>query len=177
MDFDKKIINCTSTLGDCTEKYQISYDHLLVACGMVTNTFGIEGVHEHAYFLKDISDAKKIRGRVIECFERASQPGVSEKEKWNLLHFAVVGGGPTGIEFSAELYDFVRDDMANLYPELSSMVTMTVFDVSPRILNGFDDSLSKYAMARFERQGIQLRLSTITNLVHELTRRNRSFKS
>ena len=54
-------------------------------------------------FLKDISDARRIRQRVIECFEHASQPGVTDEEIFGALHFVVVGGGPTGIEFSAEL--------------------------------------------------------------------------
>jgi hypothetical protein len=35
-----------------------------------------------------------------------------------LLNFAVVGGGPTGIEWSAELCDMIEEDMSKLYPEL-----------------------------------------------------------
>ncbi|CAG8609016.1 8266_t:CDS:10, partial [Ambispora leptoticha] len=102
-DLDNQIVNCTSNLEKKRDKFSIPYDTLVIAVGANSNTFGIPGVGEHALFLKDVSDARKIRQRVIECFEHASQPGVSEETKLGLLHFAVVGGGPTGVEFSAEL--------------------------------------------------------------------------
>lgn len=62
------------------------------------------GVKENAYFLKDVKDARKIRSRILECFELASQPTLTDLERRNLLHFAIVGGGPTGIEFAAGEY-------------------------------------------------------------------------
>lgn len=59
-------------------------------------TFGIPGVSAHAYFLKDVRDAAKIRARILECFELACQPTVTDEERRNLLNFVIVGGGPTG---------------------------------------------------------------------------------
>ena len=41
-------------------------------------------------------------------FELATQPSVSEEERRRLLHFVIVGGGPTGVEFGAEFYDFLK---------------------------------------------------------------------
>lgn len=55
-----------------------------------------------------MSDARKIRNRILSNFELALEPGIAEKEKQRLLHTVIVGGGPTGIEFGAELYDFVE---------------------------------------------------------------------
>ena len=66
---------------------------MVIAVGANSNTFGIKGVGENALFLKDVSDARRIRQRVIECFEHASH--VTKQEALGLLHFAVVGGGPT----------------------------------------------------------------------------------
>ncbi|CAG8783244.1 17300_t:CDS:2, partial [Cetraspora pellucida] len=120
--------------------------------GANSNTFGIPGVGDYALFLKDISDARKIRQRVIECFEHASQPNVTKEEAAGLLHFAVVGGGPTGIEFSAELHDFITEDMARLYPNLINSVSMTVYDIAPQILGSFDQSLRDYAIKKFTRK-------------------------
>jgi NADH dehydrogenase FAD-containing subunit len=68
-----------------------------------SNTFGLPGVEEHCLFLKTTTDARKIRQRIVECFEHAEQPTTSHEEKQNLLHFVIVGGGPTGVEFAAEL--------------------------------------------------------------------------
>lgn len=50
-------------------------------------------------FLKDVGDARKIRNRILACFEAAALPTTSEEMKKTLLNFAVVGGGPTGIEW------------------------------------------------------------------------------
>lgn len=33
-----------------------------------------------------------------------------------LLHMVVVGGGPTGIEFAAELQDFFKEDLEKWFP-------------------------------------------------------------
>jgi NADH dehydrogenase FAD-containing subunit len=90
---------------------------LVIAVGAYSNTFGIPGVKEHAFFLKEVNDARKIRQRLVDCkyadlidqsfitivnvfflilgFEYASQPGLTNKEKEDRLHFVVVGGGPT----------------------------------------------------------------------------------
>jgi NADH dehydrogenase FAD-containing subunit len=123
--------------------FTLHYDKLIIAVGAYSQTFGIPGVKEHAHFLKDVKDARKIRGRILECFEQASQPLLSDQERRNLLNFCVVGGGPTGIEFSAELHDLVHAEMKDHYPALAKLVQITVFDVAPSILGSFDRSLQK----------------------------------
>ncbi|KAL0353157.1 UNVERIFIED_CONTAM: External alternative NAD(P)H-ubiquinone oxidoreductase B2, mitochondrial [Sesamum angustifolium] len=65
--------------------------------GARPNTFNIPGVAENCHFLKEIEDAQKIRRTIIDCFERASLPNLSEEEREKILHFVVVGGGPTGL--------------------------------------------------------------------------------
>lgn len=92
-------------------------------------------------------------------FETAVLPTTSETMKRQLLNFAVVGGGPTGIEWSAELHDIIREDMAKLYPELIKYYKITVYDVSSQVLGMFDDKLAKYAMDTFKREGIQIKTS------------------
>ena len=57
--------------------------------------------------LQEVADAQKIRNRILSNFEVALEPGVSDAERSRLLHTVIVGGGPTGVEFGAELYDFV----------------------------------------------------------------------
>lgn len=92
-------------------------------------------------------------------FETASLPTTSEEMKKQLLNFAVVGGGPTGIEFSAELHDLISEDMAKLYPELMQYYKITVYDVADKVLSMFDDKLAKYAVERFTREGIDVKTS------------------
>lgn len=61
-------------------------------------------IEKHAHFLKSIEDAVNIRSRLMDAFESANYPGVTEEEKRRLLRFVVVGGGPTGVEYAAELH-------------------------------------------------------------------------
>lgn len=114
-------------------------------------------VKENAYFLKDVGDARKIRNRLLSCFEIAALPTTPAELKRHYLNFAVVGGGPTGIEWSAELYDMVHEDMKRLYPELIPYVKITVYDVASTVLSMFDERLSKYAMKTFHRNGIDIK--------------------
>ena len=139
--------------------FRMGYDKLVVAVGCYSQTFGTPGVREHAYFLMDVGDARKIRKRLLSCFETAALPTTSEEMKRQLLNFAVVGGGPTGIEWSAELHDIIKEDMTRLYPELVGYPKITVYDVAPTVLNMFDEKLSNYAMKTFRREGIAIKTS------------------
>lgn len=139
--------------------FRMPYDKLVVAVGCYNQTFGTPGVKEHAYFLKDVGDARKIRQRLLSCFETASLPTTSEEMKKQLLNFAVVGGGPTGIEWSAELHDIIKEDMTRYYPDLVDKARITVYDVAPTVLNMFDEKLANYAMNHFRRSGIEIKTS------------------
>ncbi|KAJ3391054.1 hypothetical protein HDU84_006569 [Entophlyctis sp. JEL0112] len=159
VDFANKRVHCSSSFeGFSRDSFSVQYDSLVLAIGAVSNTFNIPGVAEHALFLKDVNDARKIRSRIMECFEHASQPNISDAEKAKLLHFAVVGGGPTGVEFLAELHDFITEDVISLYPDLRPFLSMSINEAGKKILGAFDDKLSQYAGERFKRKGIELKL-------------------
>lgn len=145
-------------------EYVVEYDKLVIAVGSISQTFGIEGVHEHASFLRDVGDARHIRLRVLQAFEKAAMPITSDEDRKKLLNFAVVGGGPTGIEFAAELHDLVHEDLAKLYPSLLKFVNITIYDIAPKVLPMFDKKLADYATSHFTRQGINIKTE------HHLTR-------
>lgn len=107
IDPKQKLVHCVGDVGGEELKFQLPYDKLVVGAGSVSNTFGVKGVQEHAFFLKDLSDARKIRMRILKNLEAANIPGESVKTRRKLLQFAVVGGGPTGVELCAELHDFL----------------------------------------------------------------------
>lgn len=73
--------------------FDLDYDKLVITVGCYSQTFGTPGVKENAFFLKDVADARKIRQRLLDCFEFANSPNASEQMKKYLLNFAVVGGG------------------------------------------------------------------------------------
>lgn len=85
--------------------------------------------------MQEVEDAQKIRRTVIDCFEKASIPTVSDEERKRILHFAIVGGGPSGVEFAAELHDFVNEDLVKLYPGVKDIVKITLLEAGDHILN------------------------------------------
>ena len=144
---------------DNGQRFDVSYDKLVIGVGCYNQTFGIEGVRQHAFFLKDVGDARRVRKRILECFEIASLPTTTDAFRKQLLTFAIVGGGPTGMEFAAELSDLISQDMTKIYPSFASLVRIIVFDTMPTVLSGFDAQLSGYAMAHFKREKVDIRTS------------------
>ena len=55
--------------------------------------------------------------------------GISEEEKKRLLHCVVIGGGPTGVEFSGELSDFIMRDVRDRYTHVKDYVKVTLIEV------------------------------------------------
>jgi len=167
IDFENKTLQCvpatprpsisdTSNAQASQDSFTLHYDKLVIAVGAYSQTFNVPGVKEHAHFLKDIKDARAIRTRVLECFEQAAQPTVTDSQRRNSLHFCIVGGGPTGVEFAAELHDLLHTDIKRHYPALADLAKISLFDVAPNILGGFDSGLQEYATKKFKREGIRL---------------------
>mmetsp|Transcript_4966 Transcript_4966/g.21282 ORF Transcript_4966/g.21282 Transcript_4966/m.21282 type:complete len:519 (-) Transcript_4966:150-1706(-) len=141
----------------------IDYDALVIAVGARNTTFGVSGVAEHALFLKELSDARAIRRTIIRNFEMASFAGTSEEDRERLLSFVIVGGGPTGVEFAAELHDLIRQDLSWQYPELVAQVTIRLIERGD-VLGAFDQGLRDYCRTRFARQGIQIVRAQVTEV-------------
>ncbi|VFQ61775.1 unnamed protein product [Cuscuta campestris] len=124
--------------------------------GARVNTFNTPGVLENCHFLKEVEDAQSNRRAVIDCFEKAVLPELSEEERRTNLHFVIVGGGPTGIEFAAELHDFVHEDLVKIYPSVKDLVRITIIQSGDHILNTFDERISSFAEQKFQRDGIEV---------------------
>jgi len=162
---EERIVRCRGA-QESTE-FTIGYDALVIAVGGTVNTFGIPGVRKHALFLKEVSDARAIRQRIIECFERASQPTISTEERKRLLHFVVIGGGPTGVEFAAEMHDFLVEDLKRLYPNCADELRISLFEAGDALLSSFDATLSAYTAKLFRRQNIEVHTGALVTSVDE----------
>jgi NADH dehydrogenase FAD-containing subunit len=165
IDKENKKIKCKSEFDE--EEFDLEYDELIIGVGAIVNTYNTPGVKENAYFLKELWDARRIRQKIIECLEKAATPTISLEERKRLLNFIVVGGGPTGVEFAAELHDFVTEDLIKWFPVVSKEVKITLVEATDNILRGFDQALRKYARKLFVRQEINLKLEAF---VKEITK-------
>ncbi|KAL2802994.1 pyridine nucleotide-disulfide oxidoreductase-domain-containing protein [Aspergillus granulosus] len=180
LDLERKVVLCEPTVvkGGVTEThaeegggfrltkkwekgepFEIPYDKLVISVGAISRTFRTPGVKDNAIFFRDIGDSRRVRRRVRECFELAILPTTSPEMRRHLLHFAIVGAGPTGTELAASLRDFIKSELITLYPALEGTPQISLYDVAPKVLSMFDESLSRYAMDTMKREGIDVRTS------------------
>eukprot|EP00560_Eucampia_antarctica_P006355 CAMPEP_0197825468 /NCGR_PEP_ID=MMETSP1437-20131217/2537_1 /TAXON_ID=49252 ORGANISM="Eucampia antarctica, Strain CCMP1452" /NCGR_SAMPLE_ID=MMETSP1437 /ASSEMBLY_ACC=CAM_ASM_001096 /LENGTH=598 /DNA_ID=CAMNT_0043425471 /DNA_START=83 /DNA_END=1876 /DNA_ORIENTATION=- len=156
IDIENKTVFCESVVcegNSCTiEDFDVQYDKLIFAVGAQTNTFGIPGVREYCCFLKQVDDARRIRTALVNCFERANLPNLTDEKREAILTFAVIGAGPTGVEFASELRDFVEQDGPKYYPNLLKHVRIKVIEASPTVLAPFDKTLQEEAVRQLTRK-------------------------
>ncbi|CAE7190752.1 unnamed protein product [Rhizoctonia solani] len=145
----------------------IPYDYLVYAVGAETQTFGIPGVREHACFMKELQDAEKLRTTVMDCIESAAFKDQSDDEIDRLLHCVVVGGGPTGVELSGELHDFLKEDLENWYPDIAPRLRITLIEALPNVLPTFSRELIKYTESTFKENKIDVMTKTMVKEIKE----------
>eukprot|EP00752_Nemacystus_decipiens_P005671 g5132.t1 len=143
---------------------ELSYDKLVYAVGTQTGTFGVPGVREHCYMLKEANDARLLRAAIVNILEEACLPGVTDEEKKRLLSFVVIGAGPTGVEFTGELTDLIGNDVPRLFPELIGLINLTVVS-SGKVLPMFEEVLQNRGLNLLQSQGIQVLLGNVASEV------------
>jgi NADH dehydrogenase FAD-containing subunit len=155
IDPETRTISCYSIVCDghpCEpEEFSVNYDRLLFSVGAQTNTFGTPGVEDYCNFLKQVGDANTIKDAIVNCFESAALPNMNEEDIRRELSFVIVGAGPTGVEFAAELLDFVEEDGQRFYRDLLPYVSIKIVDAGPSILAPFEDGMKNEAISRLTR--------------------------
>ena len=134
----------------------LAYDELVIATGSQYNYFGHDDWRDHAPGLKTIHEARLIRHRLLTAFERAErEPDPVERRR--ILHFVVIGGGPTGVEMAGAISELgrymVSHDFRNIEPE---DMAVTLVEAGPRILAAFPEKLAAYAHQYLQRIGVRV---------------------
>ena len=144
-----------------TDGPAIPYDFLILATGSVSHFFGVPGASEYAFPLKTLEQGVALRTRILCCFERAALEPDPERRR-RLLTFAIVGGGPTGVEFAGALAELVRGPLVKDYPTLDFReVRVILLEAADGLLVGLPERLRAYAFARLGRMGVEVRLQAI----------------
>lgn len=136
---------------------QIAYDSLVIATGATHAYFGHDTWTAHAPGLKTLADALHIRQRILYAFERAELATTSdERDEW--LHFAIVGGGPTGVELAGTLAEIARHTLQNEFRHIDPRrATVRLIEAGPRVLANFPEKLSASAERHLHRLGVEVR--------------------
>lgn len=134
----------------------IGYDYLLLASGSTHTYFGHDQWAADAPGLKTLNDALQIRRRVLLAFERAETAAdPAQRDAW--LSFAVVGGGPTGVELAGTLAEIARKTLRREFRHIDpAHARVRLIEAGPRVLAGFPESLSAKAREQLERLGVEV---------------------
>lgn len=134
----------------------VSYDYLVLATGSQASWFGHDEWQKHSTGLKSLSEATRIRERLLAAFEwaeRAADPA----EISRLLTFVIVGGGASGVELAGSIRELadatLRRDFRRIQP---AQARVLLYEGSPGLLAGFPDALSRYARTRLERMRVEV---------------------
>jgi len=159
IDVEERFLRCENA----ETQLKVPYDHLVVAVGAQPNTFGISGVQENAMFLKELDHATAVRQRILERLEQASIAHWAGRPEdvAKLLSIAIVGGGPTGVEFAAELADFVNKDVKRSFPQIASQLKVTLVEALPGLLPMFDPSIGEHVKKHLNSVGVDVRTETM----------------
>lgn len=134
----------------------ISYDKLVIAIGSKSNDFGTKGVAKHCVFLDGSEQAKAFQKRMMDLFLRFSH---SENKE---VKIAIVGGGATGIELSAELYHIVKNLNSYGFGKLNrASLKVTLIEAGPRLIPALPERISIAAFRELKKAGVEVRLGTM----------------
>ncbi len=145
---------------------EIPYDHLVVAPGSITRIPDVPGLKRFGFQIKGLSDAVALRDRAVQLLESADATA-DPHEKRALLNFVVVGGSYTGVEVAGEFEYFLRK-ACRVYPNVDQEdYSVTLIEISDRILPALDRELADYARSHLEGRGIQVLLNSSVDELRE----------
>jgi NADH dehydrogenase len=139
-DLDAKTAHATAPDG---EPLELAYDTLIVAAGATGG-------------LKTLDDARQIRSQVLRAFELAELAGdPADRAAW--LRFAVVGGGPTGIELAGQIAALAQRTLRTDYRAIdTTRATISLVEGGPRVLAEFDDGIQRRATSDLAALGVDV---------------------
>ncbi|SEN50547.1 NAD(P)/FAD-dependent oxidoreductase [Lihuaxuella thermophila] len=132
----------------------LKYDYLVIGLGSAPETFGIKGLLENAFFIRNIDSVRMIREHMEYMFAR-----YQNEKKEELITIVVGGAGFTGIEYVGELVDRMPE-LCREYDIPLEKVRIINVEAAPTVLPGFDKELVDYAVKYLESKGVEFLIST-----------------
>jgi NADH dehydrogenase len=139
-----------------TRNHRIGFDYLIVATGARHAYFGHNEWEKVAPGLKKIDEATDIRRRILLAFEKAEVADDID-ERRRLLTFAIIGGGPTGVEMAGAIAELAKKSIAMDFRRIDpTQARILLVEAGPRILPSFPEDLSHAAERQLERLGAEI---------------------
>ena len=138
-------------------RHRIRYDYLVLSVGSVSNDFGTKGVAQHCIFLDSRLQADRFRSKLLDHCLRVSRTLSQDPKADALVRVDIVGGGATGVELAAELYNAaseLRHYGLEVFDE--SRLQVTLIEAGPRILPALPEKLAEAAHKELEALGVRV---------------------
>ncbi|MFB0632866.1 NAD(P)/FAD-dependent oxidoreductase [Streptomyces sp. AB3(2024)] len=157
VDVEARLVHARRPDGGTVE---LPYDDLIVGVGMRQSYFGHDEFAAHAPGMKTLNDALDIRRRIYQAFEMAETAAdARERQQW--LTFALVGGGPTGVELAGQIREIAGHTLDREFRTSdSSQARVLLFEGSGEVLGAFGRPLAERAARTLQRLGVELHLGT-----------------
>lgn len=147
---------------------QLPYDYLVLATGAAYSFFGHDEWAAYTHVLKTLDDALSIREQLLSAFEWAEESTDPSQVK-RLLTFAVIGGGPTGVELAGTMAELARSTLVRDFKRIDPRSARIVLcEAGSRLLSAFPQHLSDYSLKALRALGVEVRLG---EAVHEIDAR------
>ena len=142
------------------DSMSIPYDYLVLATGATHSYFGHDEWAEVAPGLKRIEDATRIRRRILIAFERA-ELATDATERHRLLTFAIVVGGPTGVEMAGAISEVARQSLAMDFRRIDpAAARIVLLEAGPRIMPTLPENLSDYVRRTLAKKRVEVMTSS-----------------
>ena len=139
-----------------TSEGPIRFDFLVLATGATHSYFGHPEWARFAPGLKDIEDATQLRRRILLAFERAEASSAPDTRR-RLLTFAIIGGGPTGVELAGSIAEIARHALAPDFKRVDPRTArILLIEAGERLLPALPERLSAHARERLEAMGVEV---------------------
>lgn len=138
-------------------EHRIRYDYLVIAIGSVSNDFGVAGVRENCLMLDSRVQADRFRQKLLNQCLRVSRAMARFPNADEYVRVGIVGGGATGVELAAELYNAaagLKHYGLEVFDE--SRLKVTLIEAGPRILPALPDDLADAAREELEALGVNV---------------------
>ncbi len=131
----------------------ITYDYLVLALGGEVDFFGIPGLAKHALTFTHVEAALEVREHIVKLVVD------HQRGQENRLDIMVGGGGPTGVEFAAELGYFFKQCLKKQCVHAADF-SITLVEALPRLMNMLPASQSSAVKKRLEQLGVRVFLDS-----------------
>jgi NADH:ubiquinone reductase (H+-translocating) len=150
-----------------TEAGIVPYDHLILATGAQTSYFGNDHFAEHAFPLKTLHDATRLRHQILTAFERAEM-AEDEETRRKLMTFAIVGGGPNGVGVAVAVKELAAKALARDFVHINAgSARVVIVEALDQILGGIDPELVASGVEILKRKGVEIRTGAMVEDVDE----------